>query len=251
MADRCCKAIRCLTTAIATVLVLAPVKSHAWTDGEQRPTQRDIQSLSAQWWQLVNSIPPADNPLLDLTGQKCMVGQRGGVWFLMGTFGPQQSATRKCEVPEGKSLFFPLANEIVFNSPHVCDQDTSQSFSAAEVRELATATLGDVLGIEVTVDGVPVNDGVLRIKSRIFEVAIPEDNIYNASCAGVTPGLDHVPAGIYSPSADDGYYAFLPPLAARPTPYTLDFQATGTSPGTPPFTRKITYQLTIVPVTLK
>src|SRR5437867_3915128 len=63
--------------------------------------------LSSQWFQWALSIPTDENPLLELdtTTEKCMVGQRGDVWFLAGVFGAG-SATRKCAVPEGTGLFF-------------------------------------------------------------------------------------------------------------------------------------------------
>ena len=45
----------------------------------------------------VVSIPTANNPLTDTTGEDCMVGQRGPVWFLAGTFGGGPT-TRSCSI---------------------------------------------------------------------------------------------------------------------------------------------------------
>ena len=53
-----------------------------------------------------------------------------------------------------------------------------------------------------------------------------------------------LPAGIYSPSMDDGYHVLLSPLKAGP--HTLQFHAES---GT--FSQDVTYNLTVVPVSLK
>ena len=53
-----------------------------------------------------------------------------------------------------------------------------------------------------------------------------------------------LPAGIYSPSMDDGYYVLLPALKVGP--HTLQFHAKSGS-----FVQDVTYNLTVVPVSLK
>src|SRR5213083_1086403 len=60
----------------------------------------------AAWWQWVLSIPFAQNPIFDSTGEDCDVGQSGPVWFLAGTSG--STAVRSCTIPAGKSIFFPI-----------------------------------------------------------------------------------------------------------------------------------------------
>ena len=59
-----CAALVCSTNAAGAQTVLAP--------------------LTAQWWQWVLSIPTDNNPTLDTTGEDCMVGQHGPIWFLTG-----------------------------------------------------------------------------------------------------------------------------------------------------------------------
>ena len=60
---------------------------------------RPLSVLTAEWWQWVSSIPaiPVTNPSgamtntnpgLDTTGDYCMVGQRGPIWFLVGALYP-------------------------------------------------------------------------------------------------------------------------------------------------------------------
>ena len=79
------------------------------------------KQLSGEWWQWVLSIPASVNPLLDTTGEDCMVGQRGTNWFLAGTFfgGP---VTRACDIPQGATLFFPVINSVGFDTPGQCGQ---------------------------------------------------------------------------------------------------------------------------------
>jgi hypothetical protein len=48
--------------------------------------EEPLPQMSAQWWQLIISIPSIVNPILDSTGANCMVGKRGPVWFLAGPF---------------------------------------------------------------------------------------------------------------------------------------------------------------------
>lgn len=194
-----------------------------------------LPSLTAEWWQWVISIPPAQNPVLDSTGANCVVGQRGGTWFLAGTAGG--SVTRNCTLPEGVALFFPVANYVFVDSPNACGQGpdaTPVKVMRAAVEEL----IDGVTNISVQLDGEPVGR-VQRIRSRVFAVTMPEDNFFDAPCAtaGGSPG------GVYPTAVDDGYYASLRPLS--PGEHTLHFHAE-----VPDFDVVLdtTYNLTVVPV---
>ena len=79
-----------------------------------------FKQLSAEWWQWVLSIPASDNPLLDNTGARCVVGQRGATWFLAGNLGG--TTVRTCSLPEGTVLFFPVVNSVSFDTANVCGQ---------------------------------------------------------------------------------------------------------------------------------
>jgi hypothetical protein len=82
-----------------------------------------------------------------------------------------------------------------------------------------------------------------RIQSQVFEVALPEDNVFDAPCTGA--GLGNVPAGIYSPAVDDGFYVRLNPLEIGD--HTLHFHAEGLDGSI----QDVMYNLTVVPVLLK
>ena len=197
------------------------------------PAQSESQlpaGTTAQWWQYAISIPGGVNPLLDATGDNCVVGQRDPIWFLTGTlFGG--TAKRTCVLPAGEWLFFPVINSLQVNTPGVCGQATS--LSVAEMRSLAATLIDSVTSMSVEVDRKPVNN-VLRIKSNVFATTFPDDNVFDPYCGG--PGS--VPPGVYSRSVDDGYYVLLKPLSAGK--HTLQIDATSGSTVV-----KVTYYLTV------
>jgi hypothetical protein len=208
------------------------------TEREMAPRHREVllKSLTAQWWQWVLSIPVFENPLLDQTGEKCVVGQRGPVWFLAGNFGGGET-TRSCSVPEGKRLFFPIVNSVSIDTPDVCGQG-SERIPVAELRDLSAAFVDGAVDVSVGVDGKPISD-VTRIESNVFEVALPEENLFDEPCTG----LGGVPAGIYSPAVDDGIYALLDKI--KKGEHELNFHAENPSQN---FVLDVTYHLTVVPV---
>jgi hypothetical protein len=216
----------CQTIAAATVLAM-PVTSHA----------DPLKELSAQWWQWALSIPSSVNPLADATGANCMVGQRDDVWFLAGSFGGG-TTSRRCSVPQGVPLFFPIVNSVNVNTPHVCGQ--KGPLSVAELRALVAPFIDTVSGLTATLDSRALK-GVRRIQSVPFVTALPMDNIFVGPCGGKPQDS---PAGIFSPSVDDGYYVLLEGLSAGV--HTLQFTAANTD-----FNVNVTYTLDVIPVKLK
>jgi hypothetical protein len=202
---------------------------------------QSFKELSAEWQQWALSIPTSINPQLDTTGENCMVGQRGSVWFLAGTFGGG-SATRTCAVPEGKELFFPVINNVFFDSPNVCGQGPD-SIPVTELRAINADFIGGATNLLVEVDGKALRN-LQRVQSKVFEVALPEENVFDAPCTGAD--LGNVPAGIYSPAVDEGFYVGLKPLKVGN--HTLHIHAENPSVE---FTLDVTYNLTVVPVVQK
>jgi len=223
-----------LATAMGTGVLAGTLipTSAAYADSQS------YKQLSGDWLQWVLSIPEADNPLADTTGENCMIGQRGGDWFLAGTFGAA-SATRSCTIPEGVSLFFPVANFFAFDNPGACGQ--VDPIPLAVWRGWANDWVDGVTKATVVVDGKPFKP-VQRIQSQAFAVAMPEDNLFNGPfiCGGT------LPAGIYSPAIDDGYFARVNPLAVGT--HTVVIHAENPSNS---FTLDVTYNLTVVPVVTK
>ena len=224
-------------SAVGVVVGLTMLTRPAFAGGGATPGP--LSELTAEWWQWGLSIPKDQNPQSDATGQYCMVGQRGPLWFLAGTFNGD-AATRACSVPEDKTLFFPIANAINVNSPNVCGSPPGNEL-VKDLRASSKATIDGATDLSLEVDGKSANKLIQRVQSQVFEVALPEDNLFDKPCADA--GLGNVPAGIYSPAVDDGYYVTLGPLK-RGT-HTVHFQAVASPGGS---NEDVTYTLTVVPV---
>jgi hypothetical protein len=197
------------------------------------------KELSASWQQWALSIPTPVNPQLDTTGANCMVGQNGPIWFLAGVFGgSSEPITRDCSIPSDKALFFPVANAVNINTPGVCGQ--VGELSVRDLRAASADAMSAVTDFSVELDGESVNKLVKSIRSEAFATVLPEDNVFDAPCQGA--GLGNVPAGIYSPSVDQGLYVKIDNL--KPGSHTLHISANGPSP------QDVTYHLDVVPVSL-
>jgi hypothetical protein len=192
---------------------------------------QSFREWTAEWWQSMLSIPTPANPLTDTTGDNCMVGQRGPVWFLAGTFGGGP-VTRNCSIPEGKAIFFPVLNLVDVNT-------TTQTVDELRAETAPCLTAASTLLAEVDGEAVSNLFGRHRVQSEVFEITLPSDSLFSFA----------LPAGTYSPAIDDGFYVMLKPLAIGD--HTLHIM--GASDGCPliggPFEVDVTYNLTVVPVT--
>lgn len=198
-------------------------------------------SLSAEWWQWALSIPPSVNPLADATGEKCMVGQQGSTWFLAGIFNSGEPTVRSCSIPKGTALFFPIINSVNVDTPNVCGQGSAH-LSVGDLRAGAAAFIDGATKLSAEVDGKPIRN-LRRVKSKVFAVALPEDNLFDAPCSGQKD--PNVPAGVFARAIDDGYYVRLNPLKAGT--HTVHFHAE--NPGQN-FVLDVTYNLTVAPGTV-
>src|SRR5271165_2755078 len=233
------KNTRCFLAIVAVgVALMTPIRMAFANSEVSHSTDKDksFDQLSAEFWQWALSIPTGENPLLDTNGDNSMIGQHGPVWFLAGLFG-QGTVARTCSVPEGKSLYFPVINNVILNSPNVCGQGASMSVK--ELRAVIAPYIDAAANLSVTVDGVPIKD-VRRVKSEVFAAALPKDNVFVAPCGGDSP------EGIYSPAVDDGFYVSLKPLSVGP--HAIHFHAESPA-GT--IVQDVTYNITVVPVKLK
>lgn len=197
------------------------------------------KDLSSDWWQWALSIPVGENPLPDATGAKCMVGQHGSDWFLAGTFGAS-SATRACSIPAGVSLYFPVANFVGFDTPNACGQD-STPLPSSFYRGLAADFIDGVSQLSVSLDNQPIKT-IQHVRSKVFSITLPQENLFADACAP----FGGLPAGVYSPAIDEGFYVRLDPLA--PGIHTVVIHAANPSQG---FLLDVTYDLTVVPVVTK
>jgi hypothetical protein len=205
-----------------------PPRSHAFG--------RSYGSWSATWWKYVLSLPTSTNPLMDTTGSGCGVAQSGPVFFLVGT--TSGTATRdQCVVPQGKALFFPVANAFDVHTPGD-GLDTPQ----AVWNDLHVTLALSFTSLYAIIDGVPVEKldnaatspyracaGPVRGCAPSFSLRLPVDDILG------------IPAGTYAPAVADGYYLMLAPL--RPGRHTISFGGAGNL-GVP-FSTATTYHLTV------
>jgi hypothetical protein len=153
---------------------------------------------SRVWWQWAASFDRASSPVADLTGSKCGLKQNNGVWFLAGTYGTHRTV-RTCVVPRGKPLFFPLINYVVMPSgPDCCTCESVKRSAAAKTDRPAALVL------EI--------DGKSIAPLEFYRQATAECFDMSAN----TPASARI-----FPSAANGYYVMLKPLA--PGKHTLNF----------------------------
>jgi hypothetical protein len=186
------------------------------------PVGKLYDHLSVAWWQYVLAQPTDNNPLFDQTGAGCRTGQRGPVFFLVGT--TSGTATRdECTAPAGRLLFFPVVNAF----------DVHVAPDGLDTPELVWEDFTEALGFRVdsmhaSVDGVPVRNldpasspyrgcaGPASLAPGCagpFSLTFPADNLFD------------LPAGTYSPAVADGFYLLLAPL--RPGVHTITFGGSG------------------------
>jgi hypothetical protein len=155
---------------------------------------RDSTLLSAEWWKWAMAFPDEINPVRDVTGRNCAVGQMGNVWFLAGGFGSSK-ISRTCTIPADKYIFFPVVNMSYWPRS---ENDGSTCKTAISNAAMNNDTALDLF---VELDGVAMND-VKNHRARtkecfnIFERIPEEFHPYNAF-----------------PSASDGFWILLKPLS--------------------------------------
>jgi hypothetical protein len=157
--------------------------------------------LATRWWQWVFETPASENPLTDTTGQFAAVNQSGRVWFLAGNVGG--TTVRTITVPSGKALFFPIVN--VFDVEDAIIAGGVKLFLVPQPVQVAQAFVSNIIatatGLSCEVDGSPVPITTANLEQSMpFSLHLPADNILG------------VPAGVYFPAVDSGYYVLLPPL---------------------------------------
>jgi len=244
-----------LIAAITAVLALAlvgltvpSVTAHD-NDGPRVFDKNDVAygrtygEWSTAWEQWSYSIPVAQHPLFD--NGDCSVGQSGPVWFLGGKFCANNATScsftgvvRRCKVPSGKALYFPVFNgedsaleESVVEHP---GDETYQQIATMRSFEDVSMSPSDV---SCRVDGAPIphlKEG-FRVQSTAFGFTLPTDNLL-ASVYGNPNFL----AGTYFPAVDDGWYVMLSPLPAGP--HQIHFR--GYNP-VYNFTLDVTYNLNV------
>jgi hypothetical protein len=184
-----------IQTAVLLAIALAAPGLAPASQGNGPPELAIPVNADAEWWQFVLSFPLGQDPVSDPTGALCQVGQRGGTWYLYGTF-TSAAAHRECTLPTGKQLFFP-----VFNQVNVAFPGDTPKLLRSQIAPLIDAA--DVLEVDVDGEALPPAE-LRRLTSGVFEVVLQEDNLFDA--------FFPIPAGIYGPAVADGIWVLLSPL---------------------------------------
>jgi hypothetical protein len=159
---------------------------------DSRPYGKPFNDWMIDWTRWVLSTPKKNNPASDLTGSNCAQNQSSEVWFLAGTFGG--SAKRKCGIPFGKAIFFPIiTKECSFTEDH--DLSTE-----ADLGKRAKEFIDCVVDMQLVIDGIELIDLVdYRCRSSSFSLMFPGHNVYSVKQGRTV-------------SVVDGYWVFLRPL---------------------------------------
>jgi hypothetical protein len=202
---------------------------------QSKPHGHSYSEWQTIWWQWALEQPASVNPVTDSNGEFCSTGQKGAVWFLAGTFGDPPSVKRTCTVPTGQAFFFPVIDFAYFAFLN----DPPETRTPAFIRSQVDC---EVLSATVEIDGVRVTDAKQYFlgseKSLLFDVQLPEDNVFGAT-------LDTIPELLLSPSATSGLFLFLSPLP--PGKHTLHWEASESCLLYGDFAQNITYELTVKP----
>ena len=148
-----------------------------------------------KWCRWMLSIPKEKNPSIDSSGKNCSSQQLDeNVWFLTGSFGNIRRINRRCTIPLGRSIFFPIMEK-----EDSLAEDTDLASDLGLI-ERCVDSMNHVFYLEAIIDGSKVQQlENYRVRSDVFDFNFPSDNVY-----GVRQGLTR--------SVCDGYWLFIKPL---------------------------------------
>jgi hypothetical protein len=161
---------------------------------DEKPYGIAFGQWTVRWWKWLLSFPKSINPATDENGKDSSLNQCGPVWFLAGTFGENKAARRKCAIPRGKCVLFPVINyEVNFlEKPEITSDE--------ELVKDVVDDQNDIINIVAELDDEKVL--VYRVQSdpKLFHVDLPAENCLDLSVSRVK-------------IASDGYWVFLKPLS--------------------------------------
>lgn len=157
-----------------------------------KPCGRSWQEWVQLWWQWCYADNIDESPANDNDGRLCSKNQKHSqVWFLAGTFGT--SVKRRCLLPLGRSILFPILNDIISyaTDSHLKDEKEMSTYAKADLDETRT--------LYVKVDEFELgNLKDYRVQTKLFEITLPPER--HGECPRRTQAVS------------DGYWVFLKPL---------------------------------------
>ena len=161
---------------------------------EHKPYGLSYGEWTVKWWQWAVTSSVDINPVSDDSGKYAHIEQDGPVWFLAGTFTENRMSIRKCNVPFGKAILFPVINYEIN-----LEEDPTLRTDDEMVKHVVN-DINDIVKRIVIVNSVNIPSYRVQSIPKVFDLRISENN-----CLGLTPGIKRVAA--------DGYWSFLQPLS--------------------------------------
>jgi hypothetical protein len=167
------------------------VKDYRLYARDDSPCGKTWEKWVELWWSWCYSDPSGKSPVEDTNGAFCFKNQPvESVWFLGGTFGGK--VERTCQIPPGRSIFFPVVNDIIsfLTDPELKSED--------ELHCYAKSDIDNTLILQVTLDSLEIKGlRAYRVHSSLFNITLTSnDSSRVASTLAVS----------------DGYWLFLRPL---------------------------------------
>lgn len=198
------------------------------------------EELTRRWIQWAMALPHTQSPISDDTGERCTMGQDGKVWMLAGTFGGP--ATRECEIPAHKALFFPLINRWVIPGLDPTDLPDDIPGFIEWVGEYFAWQRAHTCALSLTLDGEPLLADLEELDEELYvAVEDPFEVELNADNWATMYGKQ---GGLYPLVFADGHWALLRPLS--PGEHVLEFGgATCDDEGAVMFSTSVVYELDV------
>lgn len=174
-------------------------KEQEYFTPDSKPYGLTYGQWTVKWWNWALSIPREINPVFDDSGEFATVSQKDpNVFFLAGTF-DGATVQRRCTVPSGKAVLFPVMNYEV-NPIEYANLKTETEMIREVIRDQ-----DDIINLEATIDGKRVPFYRIRSDPPVFPLTISRDLIESKE----------VPKGAktIAEAASDGYWIFLKHLS--------------------------------------
>ena len=161
----------------------------------EKPFGSTYGQWTVRWWKWLLSCPSRINPAADENGINSSLNQRGPVWFLAGTFGENVIPYRRCTIPHGKCILFPVINY------EVNSLEKPEITSDEELLIKVVDDENDITNLIAEIDHQPVTISRVQSDPKLFFVDLPPENCLS---------LPSKPIKI----ASDGYWVFLKTLSS-------------------------------------
>lgn len=172
---------------------------------KSRPYGLSYGQWTVKWWQWAVSFSEHLSPVIDRTGKLANSKQPFDVFFLAGIYGDTGKIfpTRKCVIPSGKSILFPVINyeANVLEYPDLRNEDDILTNVANHMNSIVVK--------ECFINGKSIVPKRVHSDPKIFPLSVNKD----------MPGLD---CGKNTFAASDGFWIFLKPL--RRGKYKISFR---------------------------